>query len=195
MCIELSSDVQSCLHHLTASKWKVFAPCLPVCGSDPDQWVARIYGNSWQQKRPNTFPGWLQPLETSGDSNKLCCHAGSAHMMGTQAGSGGQVIGACAQLKAVCLSILCSRTYPLHLAHICATTQACTRTTHDQACTHILFYSSALFFLSTYLSLFLLYLFLSLSHSFSRNLLFFHILSFSVCSQPKFWFSVSFYQP
>lgn len=92
---------------------------LAVCGSDPDSWVARVYGNSWEQKRPSTFPPWLQPLETSGDSKKLCCLAGSAYMMDTQAGGGGHVIGACAQLKGVSEYSLLTHIPPIPGSHLC----------------------------------------------------------------------------
>lgn len=117
-------------------------------------------------------------LKISRDFNKLSYLAGSAYTMNAQVCGGGHMIDAYTQLKGVFVNILSSHIYPLHLVYMCAPVQACTCTTHAQGwtcmhnCTHMLFYSSVLFFLFSYLSLLLLYLFLSLSHSFSRNILF-----------------------
>lgn len=140
-------------------------------------------------------------LKISRDSNKLCYLAGSAYMMNAQICGGGHMIDAYTQLRGVFVNILSSHIYPLHLVYMCAPVQACTCTTHPQAwtcmhnCTHMLFYSSVLFFLSPYLSL-LFFTFSCLFSTLSQGIFSFSIcLSPSLFSQPQFWFSVSFYQP
>lgn len=160
--------------------------------------MATVYGNSWQKKRPSTFLPWLQPLEITRVFNKLPYLVSIAHVMGTQAHHGGHMIGTHDQLKGISVNILCSHTYPVHLVHMCIPTQAPhmlkdgqVHTGAQTCCSMLRLYP---IFLHVYLCCFFIFscLFLTISKAIFSS---FICLSPSLCSQPQFWFSVSFYQP